>query len=913
MNGKTNAGAARGGANILGCPNAEGRRLLWILPMLICPAIAVSGRAVDREGLSSSEDLGRGAERIVHHFDFDERPEGNLEDLPKYWEMFRPTGFPHYAQAAFDFDVGNSAAPSFYLKSEGRHVAVQYVGPDTGVRTNSGYRIRAFIKPDRLFRARACLSAHFLGRSGRILTETIVRSQFVGGDGDGPWEAVDIRLPPAPREALAVGLITWVVQEPIWNQAVHPSWHIPRRDVFGGAWFDDITVYRLPRVSLTTSTPTQLLTGEQAQEILVTLADHDDSSLRGSLSILAADGSLVERHAVPVVLKSDPDPLRISVGHLDTGLYQARLEVYARSETLITRTLDFARLAPRLGNPNAIARSWGVAIDPAVRGDPVVETELLRQQRVHSVKLPVWTGRAEVDDSAAHRHRIDRMMQDLVRNNFVLTAVLHGPPGLIVRSSGHYAPSLIELLSTDAGAWGAHLAAVAAPFAGTFRWWQIGSDTDRSIMRDEKIGDVLTHVQTVLSPFITSPQLALPGDTTSTPVPAPVGVGHVTVAFEAHMAPDSFAAVIDGWRASGFTDVSVRVDPLEKSVFDRLGRLEDWSRRVIEARHAGARTVFVPQTWRLRQTGHGSTVEPEETFILLRTIAEIIGDAEPGPVVPVNDAVRCLAFSRGEESVLAMWLAEPIGSSMTFPIQLGGAVRQVDLWGNVTRLERDASGRQWVSVTSSPIIIDGVESWLVQLLSSLRITPGRIDSGEETTRVVLDWTYRGSRDLSGRLKLILPENWEGVPSEFDLRLGANRIERLESELRIPPGETAGTKKLTARLQLSDPPYYLEMQRSVELGLAGIEIWGTAHVEGDSLVLRHTLTNNSSQTVSFRGAAGVPGRERQYRPYTDLKPGDTQTAVYRFMQGSELVGRRVRLSVRELNDGRRTHNLEFLVP
>ena len=81
--------------------------------------------------------FGRKPSRIVHQFDFDERVAGNLEDLPKYWEPLRPRHFPHYTVGKFDFEVGHRAKPSFHLSSEGRHVAYQYVGPDTRILTNT--------------------------------------------------------------------------------------------------------------------------------------------------------------------------------------------------------------------------------------------------------------------------------------------------------------------------------------------------------------------------------------------------------------------------------------------------------------------------------------------------------------------------------------------------------------------------------------------------------------------------------------------------------------------------------------------------------------------------------------------------------------------------------------------------------
>ncbi len=50
--------------------------------------------------------MDKGTHRVVHRFDFDEREEGNLEDIPKYWEPFRPPGFPKFTAGRFDFGTG---------------------------------------------------------------------------------------------------------------------------------------------------------------------------------------------------------------------------------------------------------------------------------------------------------------------------------------------------------------------------------------------------------------------------------------------------------------------------------------------------------------------------------------------------------------------------------------------------------------------------------------------------------------------------------------------------------------------------------------------------------------------------------------------------------------------------------------
>jgi hypothetical protein len=130
--------------------------------------------------------------------------------------------------------------------------------------------------------------------------------------------------------------------------------------------------------------------------------------------------------------------------------------------------------------------------------------------------------------------------------------------------------------------------------------------------------------------------------------------------------------------------------------------------------------------------------------------------------------------------------------------------------------------------------------------------------------------------------------------------------------RYPPGEPVGEKTLYASLYFPDDGQTVEIPLSFRLGLADIDVWGTAVIEGDRLVLEHGLTNRTAEVLSFRGTAGVPGRERQYRPFTNVLPGQTQVVRYRVPDAASLVGRHVVLNLREMNDGRRNHNLELLV-
>lgn len=859
-------------------------------------------------------DYERQTARIVHAFDFDERGGGNLEDVPKYWEALRPPTFPHFTYARFDTGEGHDAPPSFRLTSEGRNVAYTYRGEETRVRINSGYRVGAFIKPHRMRHARACLSAHFVDQYGAMIPGTLVRSRYVGGDNDPEdWVEVELFLATAPPQAYTIGLTTWVMQSATWDTAPLSKRHIPHNDVFASALFDDITIFTLPRVELSTRHPGNVLGAGTDPALIVTLADNDDTKLSGKLSIRASDGYLVETHPIKVQLTANAAPHHVSVAHLEPGLYLARIDVTAAGLDIMSRELTFARASPRYRTSDTPARPFGVVIDVQQRSDVDTELAMLRDALLGSVKLPVWTGLPEAPTTIQDERTTDRFLQELARESFALTAVFAGPPAAIVRAGGKYARPLIDLLGDEPSAWNEHLAAIAAPYASVFRSWQIGPDDHRTSYTADELETPSRQFREAMRQFITVPLLAATvgplRDTRSTKLP----VNYVTLQIDPTIAAERIPELVKEQLELGYERVDTFVPPLPQNRFRRQPELASWARRVITARHAGAQTVFTPQAWTVRETTQGWTTEPTERYLAFRTIADLLGDAVPAHQLPTRAGVTALSFRSGDQVTVVAWddNAPPEGREHT--MQLGSATTQIDLLGRTEPLRRAEDGRQVVRLRATPVFIPGVEPWLNELRTAVRLTPTTFESGRDSFRVKIEIPFRGKRSIAGNVVMMMPPSWVSVPRGFSFSLMPQRMEEQELEIQIPHSEVAGPKEIVVAITLPDFGYYLEVPLPVDVGVSDVTVSGMAVLEGDVLKLRHVVTNRSDETLSFRASASVPGRERQYRPFTNLAPGDSQIVEYRFAEAADLVGRDIRLVLRELSDGPRIHNLQMTIP
>jgi len=263
--------------------------------------------------------------------------------------------------------------------------------------------------------------------------------------------------------------------------------------------------------------------------------------------------------------------------------------------------------------------------------------------------------------------------------------------------------------------------------------------------------------------------------------------------------------------------------------------------------------------------------------------------------------------------IAAMWDEHAPDNVQPHAIQLGRASRQIDLWGQSIPLKRNDLGQQIVQLSAMPILVDHVEPWLIDFRTSMKLKPTHVDSGRESVSFALEMAYQGAEPITGHGRLEAPEGWEFRPRNFSFTLTQHRTERLMFQARIPHNEPVGRKRILAKVTLDETGYYLEIPLEVEVGLSDVDVFGLALLEARKLVLRQTVTNRSTEVLSFRATADVPGRQRQYRPIANLAPGDSQTVEYRFSNAHDLIGRQVQLSLRELNDGPRVHSLELQVP
>jgi hypothetical protein len=845
----------------------------------------------------------RGSERVIHRFDFDERPEGNLEKYPKYWERMTHPKFSLFAEGGFDLASGHTAPPSFHLASRGRDVAFAYMGRAARVEQGKRFRVEGFIRPDQLEFGRACLSAAYRKNDGTIILETLVRSPYIGGEPDG-WQTVELYLPQAPADAEAITITAWVLQEATWN-AQDRSWRdIARVDVEGGAWFDDIVIVALPRIDVRVADGLNVIGPADRAELQVVVDDHNLHELDLLLTIVDPAGGTVYQSKLK---KADfaKGSSRVPLSLLSPGVYRAILRVAHDEQLIDARETQFAILAELPEAPRAGTPQFGMVLQPGARLAPPLEAKLLTLQQVRAAKVPIIIP-SELDTQERGDDQLE-LLHELIRRGFDITTVL------LPQSKGAAAQTsrrALETFARNPARWEGELATAAARYAGIARWWQLGTDGAALDGAAAALEPAVINVREVLDRYALGAQLAAAWSLHEDVLSGPRIEG-VTLLVDG--APDgALSNAVEELRSRGTSKVSALAGPLSGEEYARLPRLAEWVKRLLLSRHAGADAVYVPQTWSVHASYEGLVGEPAEEFVLLRTIAGLLGDSQPGPQIAV-DSVRMLAFCAGESTVLAIWdeAAPPEGRDAT--LQLGRATHSVDPWGKRVELARVREGQHLIRLSQMPVLVPDVESWLIDLLTSIHIEPPRAAPGAETARHTLKIDYRGNRPLAATVRLTRPEAWHASPPAFQASLSPHEPLEIPFELRRPHNEPSGSRRIMAEVRVENPSYFLEIPIPFEIALEDVEVRGTALLVGDDLVLRHAVRNTGSQPLHLRSAAAVPGRQRQYRPIVNLTPGESETVEYHFRDSEGLSGRQVYLTVRELDDGPRSHTLQVVVP
>src|SRR5688572_14550312 len=290
--------------------------------------------------------------RVLRTLDFEERRLGNAEDLPMHFSKAEGPGLPHYVNGRLATDVARSGRFAFRLDLNGGSLVYRYDAGRIRVAAGAHYRVEGFVRTTALAHARARLSAYLVNIDGRPLAGSRRHSElYASRAGDGQWKALAVELSADHADAASLVFELELLQPQLYAPTSLGKRTLFMQDIRGSAWFDDVTVSQVPRVTISTDRPGNVFRRGEPLRLSILVSDRFTEDLAAQLMVHDAAGEKVYQRSGAIDIGAaetlGPGRKRVSVvlPELPAGWYSAGLVMTSRGQFVGEQRLELVQLA----------------------------------------------------------------------------------------------------------------------------------------------------------------------------------------------------------------------------------------------------------------------------------------------------------------------------------------------------------------------------------------------------------------------------------------------------------------------------------------------------------------------------------------------------------------------------------------
>ena len=884
--------------------------ILTVLSLLVAPLYSqyrVVSPTETRHRPDSTGALLTG-QREMQTFDFEER-DVNYDQIPMYWnQIFPQEGFAHYAEGKIDGRFKRSGNYSFLLIPDGGSVAFEYDRRRIPIAAGSDFQITGYVHLENAPTCRARITCNLVDRQGKTIDKTQYSSQLVGPDEHGPdgWARLEVYVPGNFPGAQYLTLGLWLLQEEQWNQDTFNDSTVYRRDVNALVWFDDITVYQLPRVVLRTDKPGNVFVPGDKPNLLVEVAGVTALEYQLRLTVAHVDERLFHDESwILTGLEGEHNVRKIELDQLPAGLYHARLAIISGETFVASRELTFARLASLSGESIASGANFGILAldDQAGNWDALIELTQLSNAKI--IKLPVWRRQLRPGDTIVSAAEFEEKLIRLQKKNVEVMATFSEIPDSIARELVSQQRSLLDLLALRPEIWRPQVTAVIAQYARQIPYWQLGADElDQNPVWDPRLRSVMDSLRREFETIVGHTILAAPLNGMLEIPLSQIGTNEVALTLPAVIAAEQIPEYLADARARGLENIWATLEPLDDRCYSRQHRLIDFAKRVAYSKKGLAKYIFIDRPWTYKDQNGRSVLEPTELMLVYRTLADHLGATHYLGQFNLGPDMPALIFDREGSGCLVAWNDHYHPHSEQedeMLVYLGDNPVQVDLFGNRTVLPSQ-NGLTRIKLDDWPVILTGIDTRLAALRASLRLEPQNIDASIFRQQVTLKFTNPFKIPISGRFRFLLDQpqyqNWVVEPPSHNFTLIPGEHFSLPLTLKFPRNEIGGRKELDALITLdADRPYQIGVSLPFEIQLAGVEMNIFARrLNPTDLFIQQVVTNISDQNISLQSFIDLPDNNRLERAIPNLGPGITVTKTFHIPNATQWLGQNLRIGL-----------------
>lgn len=846
-------------------------------------------------------------QRIMQTFDFEERGIHYL-DLPMYWKKVGGVeGFPHYSLGKLDSEIRHGGKYSFKFIPDGGSVGFEYAHRRIKVKPGSDIQIGGYIHLQNARGCRAQLSCALTDRLGKVIEGSVHKSSLISQSDHEPegWAWAEVYLPGNFPDAKYITVGVWFLQEEQWDPERLAESRIFQRNVNALVWFDDISIYQMPRVVLRSGEKSNVFEGNETARVEVEVEGVGTLDYQVHMTIHDAEGMEIRNESwVLTGVEGEVKINTFELADLQAGLYYVKLEIFSNEILAAIRKLTFAKLAPLSGSRAGSGRGFGVIVLDETSGDIDTAIDLSRMLNAKIIKLPVWRRRIDQGGAILSEKDFDRKLIKLQKNNMEVVATFDEVPDEMAAKLNVGSRTLLDVLSQSVESWRPQVAGVLAQYARQVPYWQIGADHEDQYW-DPRIKPVVTIMQQEFDKLIRNTILTVPLSCIQEASREQVGTSYVSLEIPSAIIPEKIPSYLKDYPPSGIEHVWSIIRPLDMEVYGRENVLIDFAKRLAYAKKGLSEAIFIDHPWIQKQYNARLVIEPTELFLVFRTMADHLGSMNYVGQFNISPDVPALIFDRGGTGCLVTWNNNYDPGSGEIPdeveLYLSDNPEMVDIFGNKKTLITK-NGVAKFRPTHWPILLSNIDTNIAVLRASLELSPGMIEADISRQHLNLKFVNPFKNSITGQLHFEIDrtknKNWEVEPMATNFVLRAGQQYQQQIGLKFSTHELGGKKYLYANIHIdAERSYRINTMIPFEISLKGVDInHFTRRINQTDLLIQQVVTNNSNKQLSLTSFVDLPDLDHREKTIPRLQPGETVTKSFFIRNAVQWLGKYIRIGL-----------------
>jgi hypothetical protein len=716
-----------------------------------------------------------------------------------------------------------------------------------------------------------------------------------------------------------------------------------KADLRGSAWFSDIWLGRLPRMTLTADRRSHLYFDEETPEIVCSASGFREQHSKVVFELIDVQGKVVARseerlmpqtpdanfsaaiRAVPFRHReaeqdeSEPQSPREATAEKakqtqvgppifagtaiwepnipQPGFYRVRVEMPGKTGVANRRQIALA-VVRRLPPPNGGEFGWSLP-----RGEEALTLVELAEVLGHSgcnwCKFPLW----DESHPADREEQLVWFAERLGLRHVELVGLLADPPDDVKKQLvGAESQQAAGIFSMPSEMWYPSLEPIMTRLSLKIRWWQLGHDRDQSFVGYPDLSKKIAQLKKQFARYGQRMHLGMGWSWLKELPQGKPTWDFLSFSAEPPLTWEEQLMYLRATKDSGCLRWVV-LDPLPREQYSLETRAADLAMRMIAAKMERAHAVFVPQalddsTGLLNRDG---TVG--ELFVPWRTAAHVLAGAQPLGSLQLPSNCRTQVFQRGEDVVMAVWSDKPT----QLRLFLGDEARQIDLWGREGAVPIE-SGQQVLNVGPTPLFVTQISSALMRTQMSVQFDTTKLSSlfGKPQANALV-FKNHFPQSIRGQVRIVTPDTWRASPKDISFKTSPGETMYQQFEVALQPNAATGRQLLRLDFDITaDRRYQFSIYRQMEVGLS--DIYGEAFTrlnEKGELEVEQRITNETDEVVSFKCYLYFPAalkRKRMMMHVEDHGRG-VDVKTFRVYNADQVIGHTLFLRAEEVNGSR----------